>query len=50
MKSVSESKKEVGEHATAEIEVTNCPDCGTEWEVVVTARTQDASERKQREG
>lgn len=35
-KAVLSKGKEDG--ANAEIEVTNCPECGTEWEVVVTER------------
>ncbi len=48
MEAVAESKKEVIEHATAEIEVTDCPECGTEWEVVVTERRQVVSARHRR--
>ncbi len=50
MEAVTESKREVPEHATAEIEVTECPECGTEWEVVVTEhpRAPGAGRRRER--
>ncbi len=50
MEAVAESKKEFIEHATAEIEVTNCPECGTEWEVVITERRQPVAASRRREG
>ncbi len=50
MEAVFESKKDAIEHAKAEIEVTSCPDCGTEWEVVVTEHPRPRAANARREG
>ncbi len=49
MDPMADSRKEPTEHVTAEIEVTNCPDCGTEWEVVVTEHPRLPAPRRRRE-
>ncbi len=46
---MAESNKHVPEPATAEIEVTHCPDCGTEWEVVITEHPRTRAAERQRE-
>ena len=46
---MAESKKALIEQTTTEIEVTDCPECGTEWEVVVTEHRQPAAASRRRE-
>ncbi len=50
MNAVFEPKKDAIEHGKAEIEVTSCPDCGTEWEVVVTEHPEPRAASPRREG
>lgn len=41
---------EADQSAETEVQVTNCPECGTEWEVVVTQRVSSPRSSEQRQG
>ncbi len=42
MQVLTTGSKEAGDHPRVLVEITACPECGTEWEVVVT-RTRAGS-------